>query len=258
MRRSVVAAILVASMAAAAGAPAAASTSPPRASLQQFVCQTALDPPARGISVKAVMRPFPGTRHLLVRFELLRARHRNGPFRALKIKVGSLGRWVGPTDPTLGQLPEDVWEPTGEVANLPAPDYYRLRVDFRWLGTGAVRLADAVRTSPTCFEPELRPYLVVRHVTIAAVQGQSGEDSYVATIANRGATAAGSFEVQLSEGPTTLATTSVQGIEARSAQNVTFAASACTAGEVITVTADPAHLLDVAGRIGSSLSVSCP
>lgn len=243
-------------VAVTAGAAVAAAPAPPRASLQSFVCQTAIDPPTRGVSVKAVMRPVPMTEHMEVRFDLLRARRRFGDFRVLKVKAGILGKWVTPTNPTLGQLPTDIWEPTGEVADLSAPAYYRLRVSFRWLGTSDQRLAEQSRTSPTCFEPELRPNLVVRSITIASLPNQSG-DAYAAVVTNRGATAAGQFEVQLSEGAAAVDTTIVPGLDAHRLRRIVLEGPACNSGEVITVTADPGHQVDVSTRIGSSLSTVC-
>jgi hypothetical protein len=57
---------------AVAALPATASTKvAPRDTLTAFVCQRALDPPNRSVSVKAVMRPVLGTRSLTLKFELL-------------------------------------------------------------------------------------------------------------------------------------------------------------------------------------------
>jgi hypothetical protein len=207
--------------------------------------------------VTAVMRPVPATQHLEVKFVLLRAKRRFGRFRELQIRNGSLGKWVTPANPTLGELPGDLWEPTGEVADLSAPAYYRLRVGFRWIGKAGVTLSDATLSTPTCFQPELRPYLVVRSVRIGELPNSSADDSYQAVIANRGATPASAFDVALSAGPMTVATKQVPALDPHQVHTVVFEGPACTSGEVITVTADPAHLLDVASRKGSSLAVIC-
>ena len=240
-------------------AVAATAPQPPSASLTGFVCQTALDPATRGIAVTAVMRPVPSTDHMQVKFDLTVAVHRGRPFRVAKQKrSSSFGKWISPANPTLGQLPADVWKPIGQAANLFAPAHYRLRVSFRWLGVGGVKLAQLVRTSPTCFQPELRPDLVVRSISIASLPGPAGEDSYDAVIANPGATPAGGFDVQLSEGQTAASTATVPGLESHHSRQVHLQGPACTPGELITVTADPAHLIDVATRTNSSLSITCP
>jgi CARDB len=245
-------AAITGSAAGAAGAP------PPRASLMGFVCQTAFDPPTRGIAVKAVMRPVSSTMAMQVKFELLRAKHVGGGFKVVKARRGKLGRWISPPNPTLGQLPGDVWNSIGEVANLPAPDYYRLRVSFRWLGTGNVKLAQAVRLSSVCFEPEQRPSLVVRSITIAALPGKPGEDAYNATVANVGETAAGPFDVSLAAGQNAIGTITISQLGPHRARHAHLVGPSCTTGQVITVTADPSHQVDVYSRTKSALSVVCP
>jgi CARDB len=236
----------------------ATAASPPRASLTGFVCQTALDPPTRGIAVKAVMRPVPSTVEMQVKFELLRARHQGGEFKLVKVRRGRLGKWISPPNPTLGQRPGDIWNSIGEVANLPAPAHYRLRVSFRWLGTGNVKLAQAVRLSSICLQPELRPDLVVRSIAIAALPAQPGQDAYVAVIANRGATAAGPFDVTLAAARTVVDTISVRQLGSHRVHRAHLVGPACPSGEVITVTADPARQIDVYERARSALSVVCP
>ena len=44
---------------------------PARARVQGLVCQHALEPPARAMSITAVMRPVKGTRRMQLRFQLL-------------------------------------------------------------------------------------------------------------------------------------------------------------------------------------------
>ncbi len=243
----------------AMGAASAAAPPPPRASLTGFVCQTAVDPATRGIAVTAVMRPVPSTQRMQVKFDLTVTGRRARPFRLAKEKKNSsFGKWVSPGNSTLGQLPADVWKPVGQAANLFAPAYYRLRVSFRWLGAGDGKLAQAVRTSPTCFQPELRPDLVVRSIAITSLAAPAGEDAYDAVIANRGATAAGPFGVQLSEAQTIAGTITAPGLGSHRSRRVRLDGPACASGELITVTADPAHLIDVSQRKNSALSIPCP
>ena len=68
-----VAACVTASIAGAAPPPpsiAVAATAPSRAQLADFICQRALDPPVRAVSVTAVMRPIAGTVRLQMSFDL--------------------------------------------------------------------------------------------------------------------------------------------------------------------------------------------
>jgi hypothetical protein len=262
MRRVLAGLVALAAAGAAAGASVSAAGAlappPPRASLADFVCQTALDPPTRGIAVKAVMRPVPSTVGMQIKFDLLHARRPGGEFRVVKARRGKLGKWISPANPTLGQLPGDIWNSIGEVANLPAPEYYRLHVSFRWLGAGSVKLAQSVRLSSVCFQPELRPDLVVRSIAIAPIPGKPGKDAYDAVIANRGATAAGAFEVSLAAAQNVVDTISIPALGPHHSRKAHLAGPACTTGEVITVTADPTHQVDVYDRTYSALSVVCP
>lgn len=241
-----------------AAAAAISSSVPPRASLSTFVCQTAVNPLSRGIAVTAVMRPVPSTKSMQVRFELMRMGRHAAAFHPLRTRRGNLGKWISPGIPTLGQLPSDVWKPTGQVANLPAPDYYRLKVSFRWLGTGGLKLGQAVRLTPVCYEPELRPDLVVRSIGIAPLPSKPGNDAYDAVIANRGATAAGPFQVSLAEAQTVVDTITLPELSSHKTRHAHLIGPACSTGEVITVTADPAHQVDVWDRTNSALSVVCP
>ncbi|MDQ6816244.1 MAG: hypothetical protein M3018_02395 [Actinomycetota bacterium] len=236
----------------------ASATAAPRASLTGFLCQTALGPLTRGIAVTAVMRPVPATVSMQVKFELLRMVRRGAASKLVRARKGNLGKWISPANASLGQVPTDVWKPTGEVANLPAPDYYRLRVSFRWMGSGNVKLAQTVRISAVCYEPELRPNLVVRSISIAPIPSKPGEDAYDAVIANRGATATGRFDISLTEAQTVVDTTSLPDLSPHRVRRAHLTGPACTPGEVITVTADPAHRVNVSTRTRSTLSVVCP
>ncbi|HEY6397958.1 MAG TPA: CARDB domain-containing protein [Solirubrobacteraceae bacterium] len=258
--RRVLAASVALALAGTGAATTVSAAAPPtlRVSLAGFVCQTALDPPTRGIAVKAVMRPVPSTVAMQIKFDLLRAKRRGGQFRLVKARRVNLGRWISPLSPTLGQLPGDVWNSIGEVANLPAPALYRLRVTFRWLGTGSVRLAQTVRSSSVCFQPELRPDLVMRSLAIAPLASKNGVDTYDAVVANRGATAAGSFDVSLAVAQTVVDTISIPQLGPHRSRQAHLSGPACTTGEVITITADPAHRVDVYDRSRGALAVVCP
>jgi hypothetical protein len=251
MRRFVIACLL----ALAAGVAASASADAPRARLRSFVCQQALDPAARAISVTAVMRPLPGTAKLAMRFELLKRAKRYGHWTS--VAGTGLRSWLTPprSDPALGSRPGDVWVLKHPVVTLAAPDFYRFRVTFRWSDAASHTIGRAVRVSAVCFQPELRPDLVVQRVTIAPLA--PGQDRYRADIRNAGKTAAGSFEVQLADGSTVQNHTVVRLAANRTTQ-VSFKAPACSAGHSVTVTADPGNVLDDADRGNNSLTVACP
>ena len=168
------------------GTAAAQSTPPPNDQLRSFVCQKALDPPARAVSVQAVMRPVTGTSKMQMKFELMRQTKPHTRFVAVHGR--GLGTWISPTDPTLGQQAGDVWILNHPVVNLAAPATYKFKVVFKWIGAQGQTLGMATQASPTCYQPELRADLLVRSLSVTPITSgpAAGQWAYTAQIANRG------------------------------------------------------------------------
>ena len=124
----------------------AVAAAPPRAQLSDFACQHARQALNRSIYVLAVMRARPGTQRMEMRFGLMQ--RKPGSLRWERLRGRGLNTWIHPDIATLGQQPGDVWQEKKQVASLPSPAIYRLRVTFRWeLTSGHL---DAVRWSPPC------------------------------------------------------------------------------------------------------------
>jgi hypothetical protein len=145
MRRRLLASATAVASAASIGAASAAE--PTRAALDAFTCRQAPSALNRWISVTAVMRPVTGTERMALKFRLQR-KPPGGSY--VDVGGGDLGKWRTPADPTLGQHPADVWKKTKEVVNLPAPDLYRFRVGFRWIGADGQILSSTTLISRTC------------------------------------------------------------------------------------------------------------
>jgi hypothetical protein len=253
--RLMIVALVVAALAIASASALASTSPPPRDQLRSFVCQTALDPPARGISIQAVMRPLTGTANMQMRFDLLRQTSTGAPFKLVRGRL--LGSWISPQEPTLGQRPGDVWIVNHPVVDLGAPATYRFRVSFRWTDSNGQSLGSAVQSSSNCWQPELRADLLVRSVSVTPLT--PGQDAYVAVIANRGKTAAGPVEVDLAgAGAGAPAAATVASVAARSTARHRFVGPACTAGSSITVTVDPSHTIDEYDFSNNSLTIPCP
>jgi hypothetical protein len=254
----VAAGCLAAAVIGVGSGPAGATTTPapPKDQLRSFLCQKALDPPARAISVQAVMRPVTGTASMQMRFDLMRQTTAGGPFKLVRGKL--LGSWISPQEPTLGQRPGDVWIVTHPVVDLLGPATYHFRISFRWNDSGGQPLGGtAVQTSPNCYQPELRADLLVKSITVTPLS--TGQDAYVATIANRGQTAAGPVEVDLAgAGPDAPVAATVPSVGARSTARHRFVGPACTAGSNVTVTVDPAHTIDEFSFANNALTIACP
>ena len=255
MRRFLPLVALLVLMAAAPCATAATKVAP-RDTLTAFVCQRALDPPNRSVSVKAVMRPVTGTRSLSLKFDLLEKQA--GATRILT-GAGDLGVWLSPKDPTLGRRSGDIWELTKAVSNLDAPARYRFRVTFRWLGTHGRVLATAVRQSASCTQRELRPDVLVKSVAVTAIAHKPHKLRYTAVIADAGASGAGPFQVLFTPGDgSTSQTHTVTHIAAHSSRRLSFVGPLCTAASPPTIVADSADQVDDADRDNNAMTVTCP
>ncbi len=228
---------------AAGPSPAAAAQWPIR--VRGLLCQRAVDPAKRVVSITAVMRPVPGTRAMSIRFTLLARPGAGAPVSA--IHGGDLGTWLSPVgQANLGRQPDDVWVVNHPVADLPAPAVYRYRVAFRWTGARGRVLAIRTRQSTACVQPELRPDLLVRSITVAPIPGRPRLVSYTAQIRNAGATAAGMFQVGFSSGDGLVSKVHLVGrLAARTTRRVTFVGPTCTAGTAPTIKIDPLAVEDL-------------
>lgn len=251
-------AIACLALAAAASATTPSATTPatpPRAELTHFSCRTALDPANRAIGIDAVMRPVTGTEHLEIRFELVRRVGRAAP---TVVHGGDLGTWISPDNPTLGQLPGDVWRLDKSVLNLNAPGAYRFRVTFRWIGAGGQVLATDARRTRLCRQRELRPDLLVKSVTVSPVAGSSQQDLYSAVIANRGLTGAGPFEVLLAPGSGSGAVTrTVKSLGAGRSLSLSLVGPVCDPTTPPSITVDATHQVDDYNRANNTLTTVC-
>jgi hypothetical protein len=141
--------VVFASLALGGGAATGATqTQLPRAELRDFTCHPAAAIRHRLIAVTAVMRPLRGTGSMQMRFDLLQAISKAGPFTAVSGR--GLGRWLSPNDPTIGQLPGDVWTKRWRVRGQPGPAFYRFRVRFRWIAPDGTVLGHATKASRVC------------------------------------------------------------------------------------------------------------
>ncbi len=250
-------AVVAAGLVAAVIGPATAlgtSPAPPRDQLRAFVCQKALDPPGRAVSIQAVMRPVTNTSRMQMRFDLMRRTKPGAPFKV--VRGNFLGSWLTPAEPTLGQRPGDVWIVNHPVVDLPAPAAYRFRVSFRWLGSSGQQLSSTVQTSSICYQPELRADLLVRSLTVTPLT--SGNSAYVAEIGNRGLTAAGPVEVDLAGVASTPQGQTVSSVGPKSSARERFVAPTCTPGAPLTVTVDPSHTIDESSFANNTLTMPCP
>jgi hypothetical protein len=150
------------------GSGTAAAAPAPRAQLRDFVCHRAGRVPDRYMSITAVMRPLLGTRRMELEFNLL-VRRPDSSAPPSAIRAGGLGVWVSPPDPTLGQLPGDVWNFDKWVGDLGAPASYQFRVSYRWIGAEGQVIGADVRYSARCREPVHAPEALVPSIAVKPI-----------------------------------------------------------------------------------------
>jgi hypothetical protein len=252
---AIAAAIAAALVGACAHAPVALAATPPT-QLTGAGCRRALLPAGRRIAITAVMRPVNGTVRMEMMFVLERERQPGRRFMAVRGR--GLGVWVHPQDPTLGQRPGDLWKFDQKVTDLSAPADYRFRVRFRWLDSDRRPLASAVELGPQCREPELRPDLLVRSITVTPVAGARNEDGYAVAVRNRGLNGAGSFELALELPSLPGQVASVAYVGPHATVTETLTGPACIHGRPVTVVVDPKHAVPDYDRTNDTLTVRCP
>ncbi|HEX3978700.1 MAG TPA: CARDB domain-containing protein [Solirubrobacteraceae bacterium] len=248
----------LAAAAAVAVAPVASvsAAASPRSQLTAFTCTHALDPGARAVAVKATMRPLTGTRRMAMRFELLQ---RTPGLPVQEVSGGDLGVWRTPPNPTLGQLPGDVWRLQKSVYNLEVPFTYQFRVSFRWTGLHGKVLGTATRYTRSCGQRELRPDLTVTSITVSAITGHPNKELYTAVIANQGLTGAGPFQVLFAPGDTSAPTTdTITFLGPGKTRTLSFTGPLCDTANPPTVSADAASQVDDFDRTNNVMSATCP
>ncbi|MFZ1996987.1 MAG: CARDB domain-containing protein [Solirubrobacteraceae bacterium] len=258
VRRLLTALVAVAAVVAvpSASVSAATPTPSPRSQLGAFSCTHALDPGARAVAVKATMRPLSGTRRMAIRFELLQ---RSPGLPVQEVSGGDLGVWRTPLNPTLGQLPGDVWRLQKSVYNLEVPFTYQFRVSFRWTGVHGQVLETATRYTHSCLQRELRPDLTVTSISVSAVAGHPDKELYTATIANQGLTGAGPFQVLFAPGDSSAPTIdTVNFLGAGKTRTLAFVGPLCDAANAPTVSADSASQIDDLNRANNEVRAVCP
>ena len=151
MRHALHVGLIAGAVGVASCAVALGATEPPRASLTDPICRQASNPLDRAVAITAVMRPVTGTERMQLKFELLEKAR--GKQSYTPVSGGDLGKWISPSDPTLGQRPADQWNLRKQVVNLAGPAVYRFRVGFRWIGAQGRSLERKSSWAPPCSQP---------------------------------------------------------------------------------------------------------
>ena len=140
------------------------------------------------------------------------------------MRGGDLSTWVSPERPDARPAPRRRLDLIKQVVDLKAPATYRFEVSFRWIGAhGKVLGHDACETSPTLLPARAAPGPAGQDDRRPGRStADASVDEYVALIRNRGATAAGPFQVQFTDGSAVEKTHSVAGLGPHASINERF------------------------------------
>jgi hypothetical protein len=138
------------------------------------------------------------------------------------------------------------------VEQLAFPAAFRAVVSFRWFDAKGKQIDAARRTSPTCRQPDQRPDLHVKRVVFPTGKGPTK-----VVVRNSGRGDAAAFAVNASRSDLVKGTT-VAGLPAGEQVTVGIPLGRCTPGEPVTITLDPAGVVDEADEADNVMTVSCP
>ncbi len=237
---------VIGAVALLSAAPAAHAGSAARVVLASCVRAVDVD---GGLAVfEGRMEAIKGATRMQMRFTLQARTPERPAWRT--VKADGFGVW---TSAEPGKL-RYVYDKT--VERLLAPGSYRASVSFRWRNARGrvVRFERAV--SAACRQPDPRPNLVVRSVSVEPTL--SGDRRYVAVVSNSGRGAAGVFTVDFTRNGTLLGSAIVEGLAPRAVTRVAVTAPACVAGDQIAAQADAQAAIDESDEDDDALAVSCP
>jgi CARDB len=234
-RRAVLLGLLLALVLAAPSAAAGPS------SAVLLACEHGVDPAAE---FEARMGTVPGADRMRMRFTLQVATPAKPAYR--RVAAPGYGTWTT-ADPGTTR-----YVYTRRVEDLVGPASYRVLVRFRWLDAADRVIARDRRYSRPCRQPDPRPNLVVRGLTIERTDDPA-ERRYVAVVRNAGRGPAGAFEVAVGELPPVTTASLGPGRE----RTVEVVGPACEAGATVIAVADPGDMVDERSELDNELAADC-
>lgn len=197
----------------------------------------------------AHMSQIRGGRSMSVRFDLFQ-RDSGVHFRRVAVAAPGFGVWH-PSAPGVGLL-----RYSQEVANLPAPESYRVEVSFRWLNARNRVIRRARRVTAACVFSTERPNLVAGRITLR--RGPSAATTtYDVAVRNVGLVRAGPFAVALTVAGAPLPAQTLTGLAPFGRQVVSFNGPNCLAGGTVTATVDAAGVVDESTKADNVRSIAC-
>ncbi|HEV8153467.1 MAG TPA: CARDB domain-containing protein [Solirubrobacteraceae bacterium] len=259
MRRIVTAAVCLAALWAGAVAPAQAAPAqtppvpaapaPPSLGATLASCVRSPDAAQRSASFTASMPALPGTRRMLLRFDLFQRVSAGEGFTPARVP-----RW-GVWQRSRAGVAGFVF--TKHVNGLQAPGEYRAVVRFRWLDARGRVQRTAQRRTRVCHQPDLRPDL--RALRLIAEPGPTTDTAtYRAVVANRGRGPAPEFAVTLTASGTVLGAERLAPLGPRSRRPLVVSAARCAPGSTLRLTVDSGAEIAEVSEADNVVEAPCP
>ncbi len=210
----------------------------PAAASAATVTLTSCQPDARAAEFEARMDKAAGSARMKLRFSL-EARKPGRAWR--RVAAPELGGWRTAAAETTRYIS------SRRVTQLVGPSSYRAVVRFKWVDAGGRTVASAKVRSKACWQPDHRPNLKLRALSI------EGRSHYVALVANTGRSPSGAFDLQLSGLPA-LAVPELQPGEERL---VEADGPVCEPGTRVRAIADPLDLIDERNERDNAFTLRC-
>jgi len=221
----------------------AALATPAQAAEKAGVTLTACAPRERAAEFQARMAAVEGAARMKMRFTLQVRKPGKAAFR--RVAAPGFGVWTT-ADPGTRR-----YGFTRRVEALIGPASYRAVVRFRWLDARGRTVANATAHSRACKQPDHRPNLTVRALSM------EGARNYVALVANNGHSASGPFDLQVALPDQVLGPIVVDNLEPGKQQLVRFRGPRCKPGTSITATADPLDAIAERVETDNAFTATC-
>jgi hypothetical protein len=134
---------------------------------------------------------------------------------------------------------------------------YRVVIRYRWRNAKGKVVQRAVRRTPTCHQPDQRPNLKVKRVSLAP-SGDPATRVYTVLVVNKGVGDAPAFTVGLEVNGIAQPAQSSGMVPAAGEAKIEFTAPRCQAGSSLVATADTDAQVDEADEDDNTLTVDCP
>jgi hypothetical protein len=239
---------LLAALCAFCALPAAAdAAAPARSALVS--CERGVEEDERAAVFEGRMSAVPGATRMQMRFAL--QMRRSDDERWAAVPASGFDTWVTANPGTRRYVY------TKRVERLLAPAAYRTVVRFRWMAADGRVVVRARAASRACRQPDPRPNLVIRDITVQEAANPARR-SYLVLVRNTGRSAAAPSAVALAVGGTALAPAEAPALAPGRTALVAFDGPACRSGHPLEATVDTRDAVDERAEDDNVLSLPCP